>query len=476
MIQVCWIQHGGEAPWAQQIANGLREHDIHVKFVTTMRATHEEYLKKGFESYFISQIFGGREDFSQAELAKLDREYGYPLIKNIVDSDVHLSLLFGRGENKKKQIIARAYKFWEQFFDEHSIDYLIVRETATFASRTAYNIARNRDRPLLMRPDIGPADSYFTMCDLGEELCWVELLQKIKGGYKPLTVDQRKQALALVEARTKVKPGSATIRKYVSLKSFPYRYLQSWLSEKSLSIASDPIVKAGKRLERQFMKRRALWTITRRLFPYDLPANEPHVFFPLYFEGESMTLANYRYWAQNMLPLVREVAASLPEGYCLYVKEHPAVPGEQSVFKLRTMQRIAGVKVIDPLVQGQSLIKGCSAVVVLQGTAGWEAFLNRKPVVVLSASVFYIHSRLVYKVKDICNLSGTLHEAIKEGESIYERLEDEWLWFIFCAVSSSSSGTWITFEPPYFRHANSENCKKLVDGFAEKMKRQLDVH
>lgn len=132
MIQVCWIQHGGEAPWAQQIANGLREHDIHVKFVTTMRATHEEYLKKGYESYFISQIFGSKEDFSQADLAKLDREYGYPLIKNIVDSDVHLSLLFGRDENKKKQIIARAYKFWEQFFNEHSIDYLIVRETATF--------------------------------------------------------------------------------------------------------------------------------------------------------------------------------------------------------------------------------------------------------------------------------------------------------------------------------------------------------
>jgi len=90
MIEVCWIQHGGEAPWAQQIAQALKEHDINVKFVTTIRDTHEEYLKNGFESYFISQIFGDAEHFSAEDLAQLDQEYGPPLIQAIVDSDVHL--------------------------------------------------------------------------------------------------------------------------------------------------------------------------------------------------------------------------------------------------------------------------------------------------------------------------------------------------------------------------------------------------
>ncbi len=81
MIEVYWIPHGGEAPWAQQIAQALKEYDIRVRFVTTIRATHEEYLKNGFESYFISQIFGNKERFPAEDLAKLDQKYGTPVDK-----------------------------------------------------------------------------------------------------------------------------------------------------------------------------------------------------------------------------------------------------------------------------------------------------------------------------------------------------------------------------------------------------------
>ena len=475
MIEVCWIQHGGEAPWVQQIAQALREHDIHVKFVATLRATHEEYLENGFESYFISQIFGDAEYFSAEDLAKLDRKYGPPLIKAIVDSDVHLTLLFGKNEDRKKQIIARAYKFWEQFLEEHPTDYFIVRETATFVTRTAYNIARTRGKPLLMRPDLAPDDSHFVMCDVGEEHCWQELLQAIEGGYKPLTDAQRKQALELVAARMKSNEGPARLRKIVPPKLFPRKYLTSWLAERSFRLSEDPIAIAEKRLERKFMVHRSLWNITRRLFPYAQPTNEPYVYFPLFFEDEALTLANYRYWAKNMLSLVKEIAASLPEGYYLYVKEHPGVPGEISVSRLRALQRIPKVKVIDPIVQGQALIKGCQAIIVLQGTAGWEAFLNRKPVIVLSAATFYSYSRLVYKVKDICKLSEILCKALTEGDAIYKRMEGEWLWFIHCVLSSLASGTFYRYEPPYFTPVNLENSKRIADGIAEKMKRMLNT-
>lgn len=475
MIEACWIQHAGETPWAQQIAQALRERDIHVKFVTKIRATHEEYLKNGFESYFISQIYGSREYFSEEDLAKLDQKYGPPLIKAIIDSDVHLTLLFGKDENKKKQIVAHAYKFWEQLLEEHPTDYFIVRETATFATRTAYNIARTRGKPLLMRADLGPDDSHFVMCDVGEEHCWQELLQAIEGSPEPITDAQKEPVLSFVEERTKLNPGPANIRGIVSLGAFPSRWTKSWLSEKLLKISDDPISIAAKRLERRFMVHRTLWNITRRLFPYHQPANEPYVYFPIYFEDEALTLANYRYWAKNTLSLVKEIAASLPEGYYLYVKEHPGVPGEISVSRLRALQKIPKVKVIDPLIQGQSLTKGCDAIIVLQGTAGWEAFLNRKPVIVLSADTFYSYSRLVYKVKDICKLSEILWEALSEGEAIYKRMENEWLWFIHCVLSSLSLGTFYTYEPPYFTPVNLENSKRIADGIAEKMKRMLNT-
>jgi len=473
VIQVCWIQHGGEAIWAQQIANGLRSHGIEVKFVTTIRATHEEYLKNGFESYFISQIFGSKESFSDVDFAKLDRKYGYPLIKNIVDSDVHLGFLFGRDENKKKQIVACAYKYWEEFFDEHSIDYLIVRETATFATRTAYNIARNRGKPLLMRPDIGPADSYFTMCDVGEHYYWEELLNLLGTGVRELNAEEREAVTDLIRERTKRKELPPKLRSIPHWIQAIGTLVGTYLKEKKLSLATDPVWKAGLRLTCRNLAKRTLWRyITLKTFPYDKPEDEKYVYFPMYFGNETMTLANHHFWAKNQQALIREIAASLPEGYKLYVKEHPSVPGEFSFFELRKIKNIPGVKLVRPLMSSQSLIMHSSAVVVLSGSAGWEAFLHRKPVVALGSHL-YTCSRLVNNVKDITTLPHVLWTAVSGGEDIYDKHENEWLWYIYCLIASSGRGTFITYEPPYFDHMTQENTSILADAMAAKIKRRL---
>lgn len=473
MIEVCWIQHGGEAPWVQQIARALSEHDIHVKFVTTIRATHEEYLKNGFESHYISQIFGSEERFSAEDLAKLDKKYGPPLIKSIVDSDVHLTLLFGKNEDRKKQIIARAYKFWEQFLEEHPTDYFIVRETATFATRTAYNIARTRGKPLLMRPDIGPADAYFTMCDIGEHYCWEELLNSLKTGVRELEPKEREDVIGLIKERTKRKELPPQIRNIYDFRQTLIRLIKTLVEEIRTKFTKDPVWKAGLRLYRENLVKRALWRyITLKIFPYDRPEDERYVYFPMYFENETMTLANHHFWAKNQMALIREIATSLPEGYHLYVKEHPSVPGEFSFFELRRIKNIAGVKLMHPLTSSQALIMQSSAVVVLSGSAGWEAFLHRKPVIALGSHL-YTCSRLVNKVRDITELQDMLGKVLSAGDDLYDKHEKEWLWYIHCLLTSSREGTWVTYEPPYFDRMNQENISKLVDGIAAKMKGRL---
>ena len=147
MIEACWIQHGAEQPWAKQVATFLAELDVHVRFVSTLEATHHQYIEDGFESHFISEVFGWNRSYSRDELADLDLRYGPPGLRAISHSDVHLNLLFGNDEAAKEQIIARAYHFWERLLDEHDIDYLIMRDTGSFATRTAYNIGRARGKP-----------------------------------------------------------------------------------------------------------------------------------------------------------------------------------------------------------------------------------------------------------------------------------------------------------------------------------------
>ena len=476
MIEACWIQHGGEQPWAEQVATFLADFGIRVRFVSTIAEFHYQYQEDGFESHFIPEVFGWDKRFSPDELAALDMKYGPPGLQAICDSDVHLRLLFGNRQAEKEQIVARAYRFWEKFFDEYHTDYLIMRDVGSFATRTAYNIGRVRGRPLYMVLNLGPTDQYMTMCDVGESWIWRELLEAVSEGFQPLNDEQRELVWQVLQDRTAEKHGLAKLRSIPRLRHFPSRFAKSWLSERKYQRMGDPIGVAWQRHTRQVLLKRMWWRhVTFRLFPYDHAfAGEKYAYFPLYFEREWTNLVGPHFWARNMLPLIKEIALSLPAGYQLYVKEHPAVPGEMSLLRLWNIRRIPNVKIVHPLVQNQSLILNSAAVVILLGSSGWEAFLLRRPVVVIGKSMYTL-SDLVYKAHDISDLSEAIWEAITKGDALYTEREEEWLWFIHRAIVTSAPVNVYNVEPPYFSRHNPDNSRKLAAAIAEKMLHNLQV-
>jgi len=198
MINVCFIQHAGEHTPISKVARFLEKDGIRVKFVAKSREAFDEYKKAGFEVYFISEIFNQGSEITPEELYALDLKYGPHGIKGICDSDVHLRYIY-KNEKDREQLVARVYKFWEDFFKNHEVDYVLVRETATFATRTAYNVARSKGRPLVRKIQIGPGDGYFTICDVGEEYCWSELLSVLSDGPRPISEAQKYFVLEFVQ-------------------------------------------------------------------------------------------------------------------------------------------------------------------------------------------------------------------------------------------------------------------------------------
>ena len=80
------------------------------------------------------------------------------------------------------------------------------------------------------------------------------------------------------------------------------------------------------------------------------------------------------------------------------------------------------------------------SVIVLQGTAGWETLLLRRPLIAFAAKPFYAKCPLAFQVENICDIAQVLPQAIAAAETLYDKRREEWLWFIDCALRTAPPG------------------------------------
>lgn len=151
---------------------------------------------------------------------------------------------------------------------------------------------------------------------------------------------------------------------------------------------------------------------------------ENYIFLALHMEPEASIQVNTKF--SDQLTIIKQVSNALPEGWVLYVKEHPHqfslnsadrsyyLPG---VYKFRSKRfydeiiKLENVKILDINLPSKDLISKSRAVVTLSGTASTEAVVNKKPTIIFSQNTSTL--ALVDGVYDVSN-SEQLSEAIKE--------------------------------------------------------------
>ena len=111
------------------------------------------------------------------------------------------------------------------------------------------------------------------------------------------------------------------------------------------------------------------------------------VFFPLHFQPESSTLyCSPKY--EKQLVAIDAIAKSLPADTFLYIKEHYQMLGKRPLSFYKELQQYPNVVLIDPWENARIIIQHCEAVFTLTGTAGFEAFLLGKPVLLAGRTAF----------------------------------------------------------------------------------------
>lgn len=190
-------------------------------------------------------------------------------------------------------------------------------------------------------------------------------------------------------------------------------------------------------LEKNDLDNRRIYNLKKyKEIQYDeLDITLTYYFYPLHLEPEAVVL----YWADgmytNQVKLIENVAAQLPVGVFLYVKDHPHLYGYRDKIDYDRIQSIPNVKLLKPSISGKKVIKDCKGVITINGTGGFEALLMNKHVITIG-SAFYNASERVIKIKNIKELREHLYNL---KEVVFED-DDELYRFTLAYLLSQKKG------------------------------------
>ncbi len=115
------------------------------------------------------------------------------------------------------------------------------------------------------------------------------------------------------------------------------------------------------------------------VFP-GLPPDQPYVFFPLTVEPESSLMAESQ-MCDNQLSFIDWVAKSLPSGWLLLVKEHPAATAPRPKGFWERIRKYPNTIVLAALEPGETIAAGARAVATINGSLGVQAATEGVPLI-----------------------------------------------------------------------------------------------
>jgi len=160
-----------------------------------------------------------------------------------------------------------------------------------------------------------------------------------------------------------------------------------------------------------------------------------YYFYPLHLEPESVVLYFGGGMYQNQIKLIQNIAAQLPPGDILYVKDHPHDHGYRSADDYILLNSIPNIKLLEHNFPGKLVIKKSKGVFTINGTSGFEAVILGKPAYIFGNS-FYTNCPGVFYIQHIKNL----RELLYRNSFDYVSDEDELVKFIAAYLDALSPG------------------------------------
>lgn len=171
------------------------------------------------------------------------------------------------------------------------------------------------------------------------------------------------------------------------------------------------------------------------VFVKDIPQNEIYYYYSFHLEPEATVLYLGDGIYENQVKLIQNIAASIPAGTFLYVKDHPHEYAYRDACDYERLIKIPNIRLIHQSIPGKKLIANAKGVFSINGTACLEALLLGKQVFCMGESYYSCQERVnvIRNVRDIRDVVYSLNDVTYTDD-------DNLLAFIYAYLKCSHPG------------------------------------
>lgn len=368
-----------------------KHNDIEACFITTDKL-ETQYIKNNLPAAEVyetaSFIRTHSEECNLERLIEYERIYDCSPIWRYIYTD---RFLIYRDYNDVITITTGLFMFFESIFQGGKIDFYYSETIATLQCFIAYLVGKKYGvKYVCQMPARGSVDTtyhYFVFDEYMHNARFDD--NYLNNNYTEDELERAEKYLSDFEKNDR-RPPSANLVKVVPridiiafgmvvkrfIKSFdprlndPYSYMY---------------YKSYKRYTRIWANTFRYWKIKKYYHYADL--SKKYVYFPLHYQPEATTCVCAEKYEKQIF-FIDSLAKSLPADTLLYVKEHYEQLGHRELSFYKDLKKYPNVMLISPFESSRTLIENAEVVVTLTGTAGYEAMLLRKPVILAGKIVF----------------------------------------------------------------------------------------
>jgi len=149
-------------------------------------------------------------------------------------------------------------------------------------------------------------------------------------------------------------------------------------------------------------------------FPAEKLKRLEYAYYPLHVEPEiALSLFGREYL--NQIELIRNIAKSIPLTWKLLVKDHPAGVGRRNIGYYKKLLEIPNVVLASHYADSSAVIKNAKIVFTVSGFSGFEAILEKKPVITFGKTFYDIlPESIVRHVSSLDRLPDIVSELLND--------------------------------------------------------------
>jgi hypothetical protein len=321
-------------------------------------------------------------------------------------------------ENEILHLLEQECRFYEKILSDNSFNFLIIPVITKHHAYLLYEMAKAYNVSVLTYESTHFGDKWIItdeidkIIDLNEYLAMnpeksksIIDMQNYLKEFKPDIYGRKDNPKYTISKWDKVKAAS----KFLSTKPSSYeKHYSSYGKNKTAVLKKGTARKHNldRKEKDDFLNSNCL---------KEIPSNSTFVYFPLAYEPERALLLGAPFHS-NQISVITNIAKSLPVGYDLYVKEHPGMVdvGWRDLYFYKQILDLPNVKLVHPNMSHENLIKQCSLVITIRGTAGLEAAFFAKPSIVFSSKSGYSELPSVTTIKNYDELPAAITSSLNK--------------------------------------------------------------